>query len=90
MTHEENRARTAHLRQRGAFLCTRGSVTPTEADLDAVEAFAAYLRETPKGLGSATPVHLWPSLFPDRAAFDVWRARWWPYLRGEADGPTES
>jgi hypothetical protein len=68
------------------FECLRAHGELTPADLDAVEAFRAYLRETPRGLLEQAP-STWHLHFPDRIAWEDWRERWVPYLAGKAPGP---
>lgn len=65
----------------------------TTEDADAVQTFDLFLSETPSGMASAggrgASTHAGiVALFPDRAAFEAWRARWLGYALGLADGPT--
>lgn len=60
--------------------------TPGITDEQRLEIFQQYLRETPPGL-AADRAHA-PDHFPNRLAFEAWRARWLPWLAGLAEGPT--
>lgn len=68
------------------FDLTRAGLSATDRKL--VDAFEAFLRETPRDLAQEAP-ESWPDHFPSRLAFEAWRQRWLAYLVGLADGPID-